>query len=322
MSRGLSDSFLQALQGDGILSCILDEVRNDDTLDLQIRKDEVHVYYRGGRIMGVKPSGGGYAFDFDVKYFVRPDLRFDMPSAHVSTAEGAAAWVRALPGLKRAMNHFLAGNPRQEREYQQVAVRENTYSRLANSTEHFIIDIEYSTTIAAASITTKFDMLGIMWPADERSRAEKRTPRLTIFEMKYGDDALSGKAGMVEHMSNTLAFLRQEAALAELREEVLQVFRQKGELGLILFSEGNREAHKRIPALCAKTKPFFVFLLANHNPRSEALRNVLKGGEFAEAYDALSAHADILFSAASSMGYALFHDKMLTLEQFKAQCGC
>jgi len=47
MPRGLSDKFMAALTG-GVLTPLLDRVKADSTLCLEIREDYLNIYYRGG----------------------------------------------------------------------------------------------------------------------------------------------------------------------------------------------------------------------------------------------------------------------------------
>ena len=69
MPRGLSPEFLDAFLN-GLLEPILNRVKQDNTLDFQIRENEVHIYYRGGRILDIIPKTEGvFEFSFDPNYF-------------------------------------------------------------------------------------------------------------------------------------------------------------------------------------------------------------------------------------------------------------
>ena len=50
MPHGLSSQFFDDLTRGG-LSWLTERVRQDHTLDLEIRADQIQVYYRGGRLM-------------------------------------------------------------------------------------------------------------------------------------------------------------------------------------------------------------------------------------------------------------------------------
>ena len=72
MARILSDNFIRDFK-EGLLFPVLKEVREEGmTLDFQIRNEEAHIYYRGGKILGVKPGQvpGQYVFFFEIFFDV------------------------------------------------------------------------------------------------------------------------------------------------------------------------------------------------------------------------------------------------------------
>lgn len=314
MPRILSTNFLTALGDEGQLYPVLDAVRHDNTLDFQIRSEEVHVYYRGGKILGISLYGAGQLrFSFDLKYLDQ--------EAGIKLPEGnsqAKAWVELFPQLKRAMDRYFTKYEKCEREFQQLIVRENTYSKTSNSTDFFIVDIEYVKTVKVEnrSTTTRFDLIGLHWPAEASVRRNANTyrPRLCLFELKYGDSALGGKSGMVEHLEKTLEFCRAQA-LDELKDEMVKLFNQKRELKLVRFAKAGDPGN----IIALAERPMFIFLLANHNPRSTVLGSVLSSKEFQAAYAELDKHMDIRFGVASFLGYGLYEEHhMLTLEKFRS----
>ncbi|HPA41283.1 MAG TPA: hypothetical protein PKV69_04665, partial [Candidatus Hydrogenedentes bacterium] len=159
MPRGLKPEFLEAFLS-GLLKPILDRVKRDNTLDFQIRKDEVHIYYRGGKILGIKPMGAtAYGFTFDPKYFAG-GAETVLPKV-VSTNEQIGCWIDNLPQLKQAMDyHITTKVEKPEREFQQLVVRENNYGRVSNDTDYFIVDCEYSHPTLANG---KTDLVAFKW---------------------------------------------------------------------------------------------------------------------------------------------------------------
>jgi hypothetical protein len=66
--RGLSTTFITDLSG-GLLNPILERVKNDSTLCLEIREGYINIYYRGGNIIEIREKKlGKYYASFDVKY--------------------------------------------------------------------------------------------------------------------------------------------------------------------------------------------------------------------------------------------------------------
>jgi hypothetical protein len=109
MPCGLSDKFMAALTG-GVLAPLLDRVKADRTLCLEIREDYLDIYYRGGNLMRISPADGGYSAFFDTKYFAAPVP--SMPEAPLREAAHVAAWLAALPVLKQAMDLWQPGEER------------------------------------------------------------------------------------------------------------------------------------------------------------------------------------------------------------------
>lgn len=318
MPRNLNKEFMDDLAS-GLLRLILKEVREEGmTLDFQIRENEVHIYYRGGKILGMQPNltAPGYVFSFDANYFLHGEA-IPLPSSIVAEEKDVRVWLDMLPFLKRAIDRSQSQvSENAEREFQQVVSRENTYSGTANQSDYFIVDIEYQTSKGLPKgRATKFDLMGILWSAEaaKRRSATKQRPRLALFEMKYGDDALTKESGMVDHLKNTLRFAQKEGALQKLKEEIVSVFQQKRDLGLVRFGKDTNPA--KIVEL-SDDPPQFIFLLAAHAPRRTVLRRTLNSQEFQQHHKALSAFMDVRFAVANFMGYGLYESCMLTLDEF------
>jgi hypothetical protein len=195
--RELSKCFLDDLTAeDGLLRPILERVKRDHTLMLAIRDGYINIYYRGGNLLKLTCNGMAHSYkaSFDPEYDKSGQLlRSDLPEA-ITRAEHVRVWLDELPHLKQIMDFFFSDHNKSEREFQQLVVRENNYSRISNETEYFITDIEF----ADSSIRARFDMLAIRWLASERK--DRRKCRAALMEMKYGDQALDGKAGLLDHL--------------------------------------------------------------------------------------------------------------------------
>jgi hypothetical protein len=224
-----------------------------------------------------------------------------------------------LQALKLAMDRYFTKHEKSEREFQQLIVRENTYSNVSNGTDFFITDIEYGKMVKVddEDRATRFDLIGLHWAAEAtlRRNARNHRPRLCLFELKYGDGALSGKSGMLDHLKCALAFCETNKPLQELKAEVVDHFRIKRDLGLVRFAKSGGPAD--IAAL-SDEKPYFVFLLANHNPRSSVLRTMLTDKDYLTAHAELNKHMEIRYATASFMGYGLYESQMLTREDLIA----
>ena len=152
--------------------------------------------------------------------------------------------------------------------------------------------------------------MAIRWLVSQRKSTSDCRPAL--IEMKYGDGALSGNAGVLKHLQDIDALISDGAKYKALLETMEMQFNQLDRLGLLYF---NRIANWKRIQLDTNVKPEVIFVLANHNPRSSKLNVILNNPEIDE-YDN-SPKFDLRFFAATFAGYALHSDCMLTLSKFR-----
>ena len=187
-----------------------------------------------------------------------------------------------------------------------MVARENNYSTISNESEYFISDIEF----ADSELRARFDILAIRWGASHRKNGS--FCRAALIEMKYGDGALGGNAGMIKHLQDMDALLRDRARYAELLLTMESQFNQLAQLGLLSFNQSKTGTKVKLDA---NDKPEVVFILANHNPRSTKLKTILGNPEI-DLFDQ-SPYFDLKFYAASFAGYGLHTHCMLNLTEFR-----
>jgi hypothetical protein len=307
-SRGLSSELMQALQN-GILKPILDLVKRDDTLCLKIRNDGFNIYYRGGSILKLENKKGLFYSNFDTAYFKtiqasRKELISTSLPKLIKSISESKKWVELIPFLKQAMDEYFAKYAKSEREFQQLVARENNSSIISNDTDYFITDIEYT---SSDSRNCRFDLIGIKWESSASNRKKKDNCRLVLIEMKYGDNAIGGKAGIKKHLKDVDQFCGNEIQLKVLEAETLKCFEQLRELDLVRF--GKNDNHNKITTF-KNEKPEFILLLANHKPVKSKLEIELKDIKELD-------HADLKIATASFMGYGLYDKNMISLKKFK-----
>jgi len=305
--RELSDSFMDdLLNSDGLLHPILERVKQDHTLMLSIRKDYINIYYRGGNILRLKEQrDGSYSAFFDNEYNKSGVPSPALPEAIESQHE-TRVWVDSFQTLKGILDFYFSEHSKPEREFQQLVARENNFSTIANQSEYFVSDIEF----ADSALGARFDMLAVRWLVSQRKKT--RNCRPALIEIKYGDGALSGNAGVLKHIQDIDALISNSNKYKNLLETMEMQFNQLDELGLMNF---NRVANWTKIKLHVNDKPEVIFVLANHNPRSSKLNTILNDPEI-EAYDH-SKNFDLRFYVASFAGYALHAACMVTLAQFR-----
>lgn len=293
MKRSLSNSFISDLKS-GVLRSILNYVQKDHTLDLEIRENFANIYYRGGNIIRITEKGiSNYVYDFDENYITNN-------TTLLKNLKSDQNWEQYFPLAKQQMDFYFSGIRKEEREYQQLVVRENNYSSIANGTDYFIIDIEYDNNANA-----RFDLVAIEWPSksSQRKLSKNYKPKLVVIEMKYGDGALTGTSGMKKHLYDFNSFISNLNALTIFKNEMLQVFNQKRELGLIpcLSATGNSN-----PINEFADEIELAFLIANHDPASTKLQTELAG------CGAITAK----FITSNFMGYGIYNESIFNLKDF------
>ena len=301
MSRTISDVFINDLtKTEGVLYPILDRIRKDDTLMIAIRDNYINIYYRGGNILKLTQNECSYQSFFDKEYN-KTEQPIKLP-ATINNQDDAKLWVDSFQALKLIMDFYFSVKCKPEREFQQLIARENNDSTISNESEYFITDIEFADT----ELKARIDMLAIRWLASERKNGG--ICRATLIEMKYGDGALDGAAGLLKHLED-IDKLVSSNRYADLLHVMENQFKQLGQLGLL------RRSSETKVQLNEKDKPEVVFILANHNPRSSKLKRILSNEKIDEYVQ--SDKFDLKFYVSSFAGYGLHSGCMLSLADFR-----
>lgn len=293
--RGLRPEFLADLQGERLLAPIRERVVRDQTLCLELRENYLNIYYRGGNLMRVCPAAtdGGYSVFFDTKYF--HGAVPSMPEPRIREASDVAAWLAALPTLKQAID---LAQPGEEREVQQLILRDNNLGGIARWTDYYVCDIEY------ANHHGRFDLVAVRWPSTPAARKKQDGHRLVLGEVKFGDSALEGTAGLHAHIDDVNAYLAVPGNLAAIEEEMVRVFNQKRALGLI-------DCEKDLASF-SDGAPVLLLVLVNHDPDKSRLRELLRTLP-------PSPHAELRIATSSLLGYGLYDPAILTIDEALAR---
>lgn len=320
--RCLDAEFMDDLQN-GCLAPILKRVKKDHTLMLAIRGGYINIYYRGGNLLKLSKAKNARRYEpfFDPKYIISGNAGLQAwiedNTRPISPEADATPWVEKFCELKQEMDIFLAEKNKDEREFQQLIVRENNFSRLANETEYFFTDIEYTSPRASDTDASpiagrgfRFDMLGVEWLASDRKHAKAGQCRPVIVEVKYGDGALGGSAGLAKHLQDIRAFL--DSSRNELVDTLNDQLTQLQQLELL----GIRKNDMQLRASLEK-RPLVIFVIANSNPRSDKLKaqvaelGILLGND--------DPGFDLVFFVAHFAGYAMHSDSLLDLASFSCR---
>ena len=285
MARKIEESFFYELKT-GTLKPLLEYVQNDDTLDMELRGNSVMIYYRGGKILEIKDKS--YKFSGLNRKYLLDKKNIESPSL--------ATFASYFPQAKHIIDYYVLNkkNHLWEKEIQQRIVQENNYSPNALDTDFFVIDVEYQDN----SIGSRADIVALRWCSNASARGLENgyLPKITIFEVKQGKGSISGKSGMSSHLDDFNA----KTKVDDFKQDMIAVFKQKRELGLIIaFNENKYEVTE------VENEIDFVFLLTNYKSASGKLEQEL------EKMDSCK------FIYANPMGYGLYAQNIIEKEEFK-----
>lgn len=292
MTRRLSPSFLNDLKM-GLLAPILQRVKSDSTLCLEIRDEAINIYYRGGSLLRLDGPAGRYRAVFDTNYFGSSSRPATPLPCVISVPADVMAWLDAVPLLKQAVDLY-DGKGAEEREVQQRIVWENNRSGIARATDYYICDIEYP-----IDRDHRFDLIAVKWPSTPAQRKKTNGHRLVMGEVKFGDQALTGSSGLHAHIADVDRHLAVPGNVNALKSEMVQVFNQKHKLGLI-------DCQKELGSF-SEEPPLLLLLLVNHDPGSKRLHDLIRRRPSCP-------HVELRIATASLLGLGLFDAGMLKPE--------
>jgi len=216
LGRGLhSDKWDNAFGEDGKLGGLIDMVKNDDELVLQIREDYFNVYYKGGNMLKVSSEN---SFQFDYNYYKceigldsqeQRKKRIDKRRSILESLKNTRDYKTFIDEMKKLMDKYWIWlynekhRSLHEKDTQHALCISNT-----ESTDYTIIDLEFQVStrkdctyhyepsslprhpgIYVCEKSPRFDIIAV--------RNSDR--RLCVIELKNGLDALVGKSGIGDH---------------------------------------------------------------------------------------------------------------------------
>lgn len=281
---------------DGPLTPLLEAVRNDDTLCMEMRGADANIYYRGGSLYRISErSPDSYAIGFDPGYCIRRQL-----PANPSVAEAS----NLIRDYKQEMDYWLHSHRKgMEREIQQLMVRlNNAAGEVSRATDYYIVDVEYAD---AADSRARFDMVAFKWPSRPAARKNTSCVSLALIELKVGDASLAGASGVIKHLDDFSAFVADKKKLDAFAHDMEQVFQQKCELGLIT---GLSERQHKVNVSSENLEIIFAF--AEHDPEKSKLGSILR-----------SVNPDdytfpIYLSVGSLIGYTMYQDCLVSISEY------
>lgn len=314
----LSETFMSDLL-DGRLSSLRRFLVDDQSLCPEIRANTLTIYYRGGGLLKLDEFSGNYRATFGEKGYAAKcqEPRSKAWATTVAklpkllkTAEDTEQWLATVPLLKAVMDRWFVTRNWTEREAQQRMVFENNRDRtIAVATDYYFCDMERVELVSVNGKKSdlRFDLVGVHWPSDKAIRKSSVERSFVLVEMKYGDNAHQGNAGLLDHWKRLRTFLAEDGRLARLKEEMCLSFNQKRSLGFI---------ECRRPLSSFNSGPVeWLLVLANHDPEKTGLAKELK------ELNGIVEHNLVRVRIATSnfLGYGLWDQAILDLATFLQQ---
>lgn len=216
LGRGLhSEKWTNAFGKNGKLRGLIEMVKHDDELVLQIREDYFNVYYKGGNLLKVSSEN---SFQFDCNYYkCTPGLdaqdqrkkRIDKRRSVLESLKKTRDYKTFIADMKKLMDKYwdwledVHKRTLHEKDTQHALCISNT-----ESTDYTIVDLEFQ-------VSTRKDCLYHYEPSSiprhpgvgvyEKSprfdiiAVRNSDHRLCVIELKNGLDALLGKSGIGDH---------------------------------------------------------------------------------------------------------------------------
>ena len=126
-NRAISKEFMEDLK-DGYLTPLLERVKKDDTLCLELRGDYINIYYRGGALYVIKKDLGDHNYQILYNEDYNKDINVESKSASYVVIPTVEQAVEEVPIHKQTMDFYFSRHPKLEREFQQLILRENNNS--------------------------------------------------------------------------------------------------------------------------------------------------------------------------------------------------
>ncbi|UBM61552.1 hypothetical protein LA303_09005 [Candidatus Sulfidibacterium hydrothermale] len=205
------DNKLIARMINGDLSPLLDYIKSDNELRIEVRQDgDAYVYYRKGKALEIK------TLKVDPKYG-------NIPPTNLAISNPAEYFEH----IKKTIDKWLEGNPRHEFDTQQNIAKSNQDI----TDKYVILDMEYAFEQNQIEKNNRekravFDLLGI----------ERETNKIIFFEVKKGMDATKGKSGIEEHINDFENYLygkNSDTFRTNLFQDIKNIIEDKTRLGIL-----------------------------------------------------------------------------------------
>ena len=308
MAVNCSEELLNSLKNGGVLAPIVERVKSDSTLDIELRDNEIEVYYRGARVIRVNER--------KFKYHTNSLLDgYSFPDDDLVNENTVGVFLREIPAIKDYLDKNRQNGPQgPEHEAQQIIVRENNRIKgQSEKTDYTIIDFEREIKIPHKRI--RFDLIAVKSLANKNDRIHP-PKTFSIIELKYGNKAVFGSnASLAEHFADLEMFIEANH-LPELERDAILLYNFRYELGL--FEKGSM---KGINKKHSWKKPEYIIILADfanqYYLRKSSSSIIATIEEIEKKHPIVFEKFDVKFAITCCMGYSMYSNCMLSSKEFK-----
>lgn len=244
--RAITPKHIEAYQK-GCLKKLFDVIANDPELSFEIRKGEVIVYYRKGKILTIKYTDKN---EFQIKPL---DKRYYKDVAQIDLFETKNLAYTLKKSYLR--NYFkqakkLVYNHKIGLEFsvqQNIALGNRSFNN-----RFLVVDMEWEFSQAEIKKTERVGRTRIDLIIVDTQVNEFGTNDIYLTELKVGTGTVGGKSGIIDHIKKTKAIIDKEEVCKDLKNDIENIIDIKSCLGLI---DGERKL------LQLSTKPKMMIIL-------------------------------------------------------------
>lgn len=261
--RILDKNFVTELKKGGLFYPIVGTVINDTSLDFEIRKGYINIYFKGNSILKLNENGS-----YEIhKKFLNGTI---FSNGTFSTPKDVDSYLNIIPQIKNNVVSVKSKRPTLEIEYEQLLIRSNNLNKNVNS-EMFITDRQYADTVN----NSRFDLSGFFW--NRKNRKRNQIVPLTFIEVKYSlNPDISSIDEQIGRYYNVV-----KGKTIEIATEMEHLKNLKIDLGLINQSKDRLDALKTLKISDKIGNAKFIIALIDYNPNSSLFdKNKLKALSF------------------------------------------
>lgn len=251
---------------------LLQVAKGDSELLICLRGKEIHIYYQGGKILGISPSRNSCKLDFDKKYLQIKSLPFNLQWLNsYSNKDIIERPKKFFSNAKEAMSLWFDEHPKQEREDQQKIALNNA---VIEGEALSIVDIEYAVSFNSSCYNKNYiDTFGThnRYPNPRFDIiAIDKTGQIYILELKTG---IGSTDNATTHITDFVAMIGSHNFGDNIDKQEPRYMTFLKEMDMMIDTL-NRERYRHQTILLPKVnftkKPIFGFVFTiETNPKSK-----------------------------------------------------